>query len=130
MSDSNKIKPVPFEWSEPEPIPGLTAQSIDTISIDLSDSISVDTQLMNSMSTITLNTSIGANGTWATSSSGITFTDPYEEMEKRLQRLEDIIAEEQRIRDECPAVRNAYDEYRFLLVLAKRNSGDILTDNS
>ena len=124
------IKPVPFEWSSADSTGGATAQSVDSITIDLSDSISIDTQLMNSMSTITLNTSIGANGTWATSSSGITFTDPYEEMEKRLKRLEEIIEEEQRIRDECPAVRNAYDEYRFLLVLAKRNKGDLLTDNS
>ena len=133
MSNADKIKPVAFEWSEPEQIQGFTAQSIDTISIDLSEAISIDSQFANSMSVTTINsigTSVGSNGTWVTGASGISFTDPYEEMEKRLKRLEDIIAEEQRIRDECPAVRNAYDEYRFLLVLAKRNNGDLLTDNS
>lgn len=127
----SEIKPVPFEWSSSDSVVGVTAQSIDTVTIDLSDTISIDTQLMNSMSITSINTASGSNGVWgATGSSGITFTDPYEEMEKRLRRLEEIIEEEQRIRDECPAVRNAYDEYRFLLVLAKRNKGDLLTDNS
>ena len=128
MSD---IKPVPFEWSSSDSTAGFTAQSVDSITIDLSDSISIDTQLMNNMSITSINTTSGSNGVWgASGSSSITFTDPYEEMEKRLKRLEEIIEEEQRIRDECPAVRNAYDEYRFLLVLAKRNKGDLLTDNS
>lgn len=78
------------------------------------------------------NITIGSNSNnsginW--NSSTITFTDPNQEIMDRLERLEAIIAEEKEIRDNCPAVKNAYDEYRFLLVLAKKNKGDLLTDN-
>jgi len=125
MSDIDKIEPVPFEWTTSDS-EGITAQPIDTILIDVSS----DTMLMNnnmSVSTITsgsITTASGYNGTWLSGTGSITLTDPYEEMEKRLAALEEIIAEEKRIRDECPAVRNAYDEYRFLLVLAQRNKTD------
>lgn len=60
-------------------------------------------------------------------SNTIPFADPVDELRERLEKLEAIIAEEKDIRDNCPAVKNAYDEYRFLLVLAKRNKGDLLT---
>lgn len=127
MSDNINIEPVAFEWTTTQS-EGVTAQSMDSV-IDLSSSIETITIAGAAGSPISITTSAGSNGSWG-SASGISFVDPYEEMEKRLAKLEAIIEEEQRIRDECPAVRNAYDEYRFLLVLAKRNNGDLLTDNS
>ena len=130
MSEQIKIEPLQYEWDMgSEPIAGITAQEITTIDLSgiLTETISITGAAGAPVTSISAGG--GANGTWGTVSSGITFTDPYEEMEKRLAKLEAIIEEEQRIRDECPAVRNAYDEYRFLLVLAKRNKGDLLTDN-
>jgi tryptophanyl-tRNA synthetase len=102
--------------------PGFTAQEID------SSIISITSTGLSSTATIpvaSLTSAAGINGTWQTSTSninitsGISFTDPYEEIEKRLKSLEDTIAEEKQIRDNHPAVKNAYDEYRLLLVLAK-----------
>lgn len=120
-----------FNWIDDNmSAPGIVAQTIDTI--DLS-AVTITSQPIYSIGTTTgaIGTSAGMNGVWGTTASAgvlganastISFTDPYEEMEKRLKRVEEIIAEEQRIRDECPAVKNAYDEYRFLLVLAKQHS--------
>jgi hypothetical protein len=42
--------------------------------------------------------------------------------------LEKIIAEEDEVRKSHPAVQMAYDEYRLLYILAKKNTGDLLTD--
>jgi len=78
--------------------------------------------------TIAAGPGITGNGINWNSGSTVTFTDPYEELTSRLEKLEAMIAEEKEIRDNCPAVRNAYDEYRFLLVLAKKNKGDLLTE--
>jgi hypothetical protein len=129
MSDNINIEPVAFEWTTTQS-EGVTAQSMDSV-IDLGSSVETIT-ISGAGPTYTMGSTAGAVGasSYNWNSSGITITDPYEEMEKRLTKLEAIIEEEQRIRDECPAVRNAYDEYRFLLVLAKRNNGDLLTDNS
>lgn len=124
---SDDIKTYSYEWSEAPGATGVTAETIDSIDITTIDLSSLNTQ------SVTLNTSSGMNGTWGSLVGGsgtITLTDPYEELRERLEKLEAIIAEEKKIRDECPAVRNAYDEYRFLLVLAQRNKGDLLTDNS
>lgn len=123
MSDIDKIEPVPFEWGTSDSAEGFTAQSIDTITIDLNDPM-YNTMQSVTLSPITINTTAGSNGSWSSGYGSISITDPYEEMEKRLAALEEIIAEEKRIRDECPAVRNAYDEYRFLLILAQRNKSD------
>ena len=122
--------------------------SNDTITITGIDSedytITLDDSMMSSISDDVLLTgadpisgtgvytistgAVGSNGvSWSSNTGSITFTDPYDELKERLDKLEAIIAEEKEIRDNCPAVRNAYDEYRFLLVLAKKNSGDLLT---
>jgi hypothetical protein len=104
--------------------------------------IAMDQSMVDSISTITLTgatgavgsgsvlTTAGSNGTsWSTvSGSSITLTDPYTEHEERLAKLEKIIAEEEEVRRNHPAVQNAYDEYRLLLVLARKNAGDLLTD--
>lgn len=125
--NSKDIKSVPFVWEENTMNEtGFTAQEVV---IDLSDyNISSDTLVMSSPSTQTVTSVTGPTSFNWSSGSTITLTDPYEEMEKRLAALEEIIAEEKKIRDECPAVRNAYDEYRFLLVLAKRHGPTNLTD--
>jgi hypothetical protein len=120
----NDIKISTFEWSSDDTTMSVTAETIDSLNPNI---VTID--LSNTSMNSGISTSLGYNGSWA-SGSTITLSDPYEEMEKRLATLEKIIAEEKRIRDECPAVRNAYDEYRFLLVLAQRNKGDLLTDNS
>ncbi len=127
------IKATPFVWETDNMGTGIIAQEVTSINLsDISD-INLSTldtiTLTPAQPTITI--ASGAVGTssynWNTGSS-VSFTDPYEEMEKRLKALEDIIAEEKAIRDQCPAVKTAYDEYRLLLVLAKRTPGDSLTD--
>lgn len=117
------IKITEFTWSSDTmnmSNTGFTAQEITSIDLGLVDTITLTGAA--AQPTIT-----ASSYNW-TSGSSITITDPYEEMEKRLSALEEMIAEEKRIRDECPAVRTAYDEYRLLLVLAKRTPGDSLTD--
>ena len=117
------IKITEFTWSSDTmnmSNTGFTAQEITSIDLGLVDTITLTGAA--AQPTITASSYNWTNG------SSITITDPYEEMEKRLSALEEMIAEEKRIRDECPAVRNAYDEYRLLLVLAKRTPGDSLTD--
>ena len=75
---------------------------------------------------------IGAIGSAGTiNGSGININGSpsyYETIEDRLSKLEKIIAEEEEIRSRCEAVNNAYNEYRLLLVLAKKNKGDLLTE--
>jgi len=91
---------------------GFIAQDISTAYTMAGPSISA--------STITINgPSIG---------SGYTISTPYDDMETRLARLEKIIAEEEEVRKNHPAVQMAYDEYRLLYILSKKNAGDRLTD--
>lgn len=134
MSNNNNdtivinIEPVEFNWTTDSCDPydaGMIAceqssiDSLSTISIGAIGSTSV------------LTTTAGANGTsWANVASGstITLSDPYEVYEERLAKLEKIIAEEEEVRKNHPAVQRAYDEYRLLYVLAKKNAGDLLTD--
>jgi hypothetical protein len=115
------MEPVEFNWSSDTAL-------MDSTSLDSIDTISITGAVG---STGTLLTTAGANGTsWANIASGstITLSDPYEVYEERLAKLEKIIAEEAEIRKNHPAVQNAYDEYRLLLVLARKNAGDLLTD--
>ena len=123
------IKITEFTWSSDSmnmSDTGFTAQEITSIDLGLVDTITLTGAA--AQPTITLANTTTSSYNWANGSS-ITITDPYEEMEKRLKALEDIIAEEKAIRDNCPAVKNAYDEYRLLLVLAKRTPGDQLTED-
>lgn len=51
------------------------------------------------------------------------------EIDSRLAKLEAAMLEEQELRNQHPALKQAYDEYRLLLVLAKSHSNPNLTDN-
>ena len=111
--DLSSITPVEFSWNESDMSTGIIAQDVSTAYTMAGPSIST--------STITINgSSIG--------SSGYTISTPYDDMETRLARLEKIIAEEEEVRANHPAVQLAYDEYRLLYILAKKNAGDYLTD--
>ena len=110
--DLSSIEPVSMTWNESDMSTGFIAQEVGT---------SYTNMAMPSISTITINgSSIG--------SSGYTISTPYDDMETRLARLEKIIAEEDEVRKSHPAVQMAYDEYRLLYILAKKNTGDLLTD--
>lgn len=134
MSDNNitiNAAQYNYNWSDDTMTTGFTAQEIT--SIDLSSALSSDTITisgLNGTSGITVgNISAGSIGPIGQQTSTISFTDPYAEMEERLARLEKIIAEEEEVRSRCEAVNNAYNEYRLLLVLAKQNKGDLLTED-
>ena len=100
--DFSSIKVNEFEWNSADMSAGLTT-TIDTVTL--------------SSPTVT---SIGIN-----SVSGISYDDfgptrmEHNELLDRVGKLEKIMAEEAEIRANHPAVKNAYDEYRLLLVLAK-----------
>jgi hypothetical protein len=109
--DLSSIEPVEFAWNETDMSTGIISQDVST---------AYTTMAMPSISTST----ITING----SSIGYTISTPYDDMETRLARLEKIIAEEDEVRKNHPAVQMAYDEYRLLYILAKKNTGDYLTD--
>ena len=112
--DLGNITPVEFAWNESDMSTGIIAQTIGPVySTMAGPSVSA--------STITINSG-------STGHSGYTFSSPYEDMEQRLSKLEKIIAEEEEVRRTHPAVQMAYDEYRLLYILAKKNPGDLLTD--
>jgi cell division protein YceG involved in septum cleavage len=119
MSD-NKLDQVPtvsFEYSTADSV-GVIAQEIGEVSTEyFSDTSMMSATTINLTGTVAGNTYTFSSG----STNTITLTDPYEEMEKRLDKLEKLIAEEAEIRASHPAVKMAYDEYRLLLVLANRN---------
>ena len=95
----------------------------------IAQDVSTHTIMNSSPSTVTLNSGISITTTGLAASSGsYTISTPYDDMETRLTRLEKIIAEEEEVRRTHPAVQMAYDEYRLLYILAKKNPGDRLTD--
>ena len=113
--DLSSITPVEFAWNETDMMSmGVSAQEVST---------TYTTMAMPSISTST----ITINGS-SIGSSGYTISTPYDDMETRLARLEKIIAEEEEVRKNHPAVQMAYDEYRLLYILSKKNAGDLLTD--
>ena len=117
--DLSSIEPVSATWSETDMMSmGVSAQDVSTY-----------TTMNSSPSTITLNSGISiGNLQIGASNPGYTISTPYDDMETRLARLEKIIAEEDEVRKNHPAVQMAYDEYRLLYILAKKNAGDRLTD--
>jgi hypothetical protein len=124
-------EPVEFNWTENNMSSGIIAQEIGAACPTYFDALDTITITGAVGSSGTISTTAGANGTsWSNIASGstITLSDPYEVYEERLAKLEKIIAEEAEIRKNHPAVQNAYDEYRLLLVLARKNAGDLLTD--
>ena len=116
--DLSDVKPVEFSWDGNDTETGFLAQDVSTYTT--MNSSSGSTILGNNPTTITIGP-IVSNG-------GYTISTPYDDMETRLAKLEKIIAEEDEVRKNHPAVQMAYDEYRLLYILAKKNTGDYLTD--
>ena len=115
--DLSSITPAEFAWNETDMMSmGVSAQEVSTAYTTMASSSTI---LGNNPTTVT----IGPIG-----NSGYTISTPYDDMETRLARLEKIIAEEEEVRRTHPAVQMAYDEYRLLYILAKKNTGDYLTD--
>jgi len=115
----------------------------DIITITLPDSTVYNYDNMNSgIDMISYNgastVSISAGGT-GISDDTITFSDSdgvyfnvtqaqHSELMDRVAKLEAVMAEEAELRSKHPALKNAYDEYRLLLVLAKQHTPDCLTE--
>jgi hypothetical protein len=112
----DSVNTVDWKWNDNMSSTGVIAQEIS--SIDLGGGITT-TQYVTA-DTITL--------------SGIDdlYTSPtkadHNELMDRVAQLEKLIAEEAEIRSKNPAVKNAYDEYRLLLVLAKQHTNGPLTE--
>lgn len=113
--DLSSIDPVECAWNEADMSTGFIAQEVGTAYSTMAGT------------TITANT-ITLGNINHTSGSSYTISTPYDDMETRLSKLEKIIAEEEEVRRTHPAVQMAYDEYRLLYILAKKNTGDLLTD--
>ena len=116
--DLSDVKPVEFSWNESDMSTGVIAQDVGT----------AYSTMNSSPSTVTLNSGISIITTGLAAGGSYTISTPYDDMEQRLTRLEKIIAEEEEVRKNHPAVQMAYDEYRLLYILAKKNTGDRLTD--
>lgn len=110
--DLSDIKSTEFAWNESDMSVGYTAQEITAFP----------------GTTVTLNSGISITTTGIAAGGSYTISTPYEDMEERLSKLEKIIAEEEEVRRTHPAVKMAYDEYRLLYILAKKNPGDHLTE--
>ena len=108
--DLSTIEPIEFSWNENNMNVAMQASSI------------------SGPNTVTLNSGVIITNTGLAASGSYTISTPYDDMETRLARLEKIIAEEDEVRKNHPAVQMAYDEYRLLYILAKKNAGDRLTD--
>jgi phosphotransferase system HPr-like phosphotransfer protein len=78
--------------------------------------------------TVTLTSGISITTTGIANGGSYTISTSYDDMKERLAKLEKIIAEEEEVRRTHPAVQMAYDEYRLLYILAKKNPGDYLTE--
>ena len=115
--DLSDVKPVEFSWNDSDMNTGFISQDISTLNT------------ITSPGTITLGSGITIATTGLAAGVGsYTISSPYGDMEIRLARLEKIIAEEDEVRKNHPAVQMAYDEYRLLYILAKKNPGDYLTN--
>lgn len=114
--DLSEVEPVSFSWNENDMSTGIIAQEIGSAypnTVTLGSGVSITT------------TGLAAG---SIGNSGYTISTPYDDMEARLSKLEKIIAEEEEVRRTHPAVQMAYDEYRLLYILAKKNPGDLLTE--
>jgi len=114
--DLSDVEPVEFSWNESDQ-PGLITQDVSTY-----------TTMNSSTNTVTLGSGITITNASLAASGSYTISTPYDDMEQRLSKLEKIIAQEEEVRRTHPAVQMAYDEYRLLYILAKKNPGDVLTD--
>jgi hypothetical protein len=118
--DLNSIEPAEFSWNESDMSTGFISQEVSTTYTPMNG-------IVGSNNTVTLNSGITITNTGIAAGS-YTISTPYEDMEQRLSKLEKIIAEEEEVRRTHPAVKLAYDEYRLLYILAKKNPGDHLTE--
>jgi hypothetical protein len=116
--DLSSIEPVEFSWNENDMTTGVIAQDIGT----------AYTTMISTPNTVTLGSGISITTTGLAASGSYTISTPYDDIVERLTKLEKIIAEEEEVRRTHPAVKMAYDEYRLLYILAKKNPSDILTD--
>jgi len=114
--DLSDVEPVEFSWNESDQ-PGLITQDVSTY-----------TTMNSSTNTVTLGSGITITNASLAASGSYTISTPYDDMEERLSKLEKIIAQEEEVRRTHPAVKMAYDEYRLLYILAKKNPGDYLTN--
>ena len=117
--DLGNHEPVEFSWNESDMSTGYIAQEVGTVIGPIGNTVPLASGL-----SITTN-SITAGGSYTISPQ---FSISYDDMEERLSKLEKIIAEEEEVRRTHPAVKMAYDEYRLLYILAKKNPGDHLTE--
>jgi len=117
--DLSDVKATEFVWDESDMSAGFIAQEVGT----------AYSTTISSPNTVTLGSGISITTTGLAAAAGsYTISTPYDDMEQRLERLEKIIAEEEEVRRTHPAVQMAYDEYRLLYILAKKNPGDLLTE--
>jgi hypothetical protein len=117
--DLSDTKPVEFTWDESDMSTGFVAQEVGTAynnTVTLGSGISITA------------TGIATGSSYTISPQFSTISTPYDDMEERLSKLEKIIAQEEEVRRTHPAVKMAYDEYRLLYILAKKNPGDHLTE--
>jgi len=110
--DLSGIEPVEISWNETDMTTGFIAEEVAVV-------------IPN---TVTLNSGISITTNSIANGGSYTISTPYDDMEERLAKLEKIIAEEEEVRRTHPAVKMAYDEYRLLYILAKKNPGDYLTE--
>jgi hypothetical protein len=129
MNDSNDtitidlsgVESTEFVWNESDMSTGFIAQEVGT----------AYTTIAAGHNTVTLGSGISITSTGlaaSTAGSSYTISSPYDDLADRLSRLEQLIAEEEEVRRTHPAVKMAYDEYRLLYILAKKNPGDDLTE--
>lgn len=119
--DLSGTEPVEFSWNESDMSVGIMVEEMAPAFTTM-----VSNQASN---TVTLASGISITNTgFAASNPGYTISTPYDDLSERLSRLEKIIAEEEEVRRTHPAVKMAYDEYRLLYILAKKNPGDNLTE--
>jgi hypothetical protein len=116
--DLRDITPVEYSVTDSGMSTGFIAQDVGT----------AYTTIQSSPNTITLNSGISITTNSIANGGSYTISTPYDDMEERLAKLEKIIAEEEEVRRTHPAVKMAYDEYRLLYILAKKNPGDYLTE--
>jgi len=116
--DLSSIKPVEFNWMESDMSSGIMAQEIGPITTSMitSGPVSIGS---SGISTVT----IGGYDSGYASKTDLT------EIISRMEKLEAMLIEEAEIRANHPAVERAYDEYRLLMILSKKNPGDFLTED-
>jgi hypothetical protein len=112
--DLSSITSTEFSWNESDMSTGIIAQEVGTMTFP---------------NTVTLSSGISITTNSIANGGSYTISSPYDDMEQRLARLEKIIAEEEEVRRNHPAVQMAYDEYRLLYILSKKNAGDLLTED-